>query len=121
MYNYLEEMVDDIINYTLMTYKDEDFHDPDFWEDRLHDELWVESCITGNGVAGPYFSSATKAREAVFGNPHNIDLLCDALEEFGNEPEDYKRAMKDANYADTTIRCYLLSQAIEMAKERMEF
>ena len=121
MYNYLEEMVDDIINYTLMTYTDDDFNDPDFWSWRLYDELWVESCITGNGEAGPYFSSTAKAREAVFGNPENIDLLCNALEEFGADADSYRKAMKNANYADTTIRCFLLSQAIEMAKERMEF
>ena len=46
---------------------------------------------------------------------HNEDLLAEALEEFGCDLQCYKRAIESPEYADVTIRCYLLSQAIVMA------
>lgn len=83
----------------------------------LYDELWADDEITGNGQIGHYFKTELEARMAVFGNPENSKLLVEALEEFGNDTDSYKRALKDAHYADTTIRCYLLSVAIHNAFE----
>ena len=115
MYNYLKEMTRDIVDYVKDNYTLKDLEDPDF-RDTLYDELWIEDDVTGNGVRGSYWTtdSENKSRAIVF-NGTNVDLLIEALEEFGNEIADYKRALKDPNFADITIRCYLLGEAIDKA------
>lgn len=115
MYNYLKEMTRDIVDYVKDNYTLKDLEDPGF-RDTLYDELWIEDDITGNGVRGTYWTmnSENKSRATVF-NGVNVYLLIEALEEFGNEIADYRRALKDPNFADITIRCYLLGEAIDKA------
>ena len=48
---------------------------------------------------------------------HNMELLADALQEFGN---DLSYLEKGAEACDVTIRCYLLSQAISEVLEELE-
>ena len=117
MYNYLEEMTGDVMEYITDNYFPESYmpEDSDI-EDVLNDELWAEDSITGNGVNGHYFDNTVEAQEAAF---QNVDLLIEAIEEFGNEPEQYKRAMKDPHFADSTIRCYLLETAISQALKEL--
>ena len=85
-------------------------------EDKIYDDLWIDDCVTGNG-SGSYTFSTWEAEENVC---HNLDLLGEALSEFGCDG----REMNGAEWADVTIRCYLLGQvigdAIEEARERIE-
>lgn len=111
-YNYLEEMKNDIIFYCqdngidIKSYKE----DPD----KLADELWDVDCITGNGMCG-----YTEPHECAQFLTYNLELAREALEEFGVEkiPRD-----KDLyKYLDTSIRCYLLNQAVyELVDEEEE-
>lgn len=118
-YDYLESMKEDIKNY-IEENKENDSYDWDNLEEvkeLLYDDLWIDDSVTGNG-SGSYYCNSYKAREALQGNE---DLLIEALEEFGNDAESYKRSLTDPEFADVTIRCYLLSQAIDEAlKETFE-
>lgn len=118
-YNYLESMKEDIKNY-IEENKENESYDWDNLEEvkeLLYDDLWIDDSVTGNG-SGSYYCNSYKAREALQGNE---DLLVEALEEFGNDAESYKRSLTDPEFADVTIRCYLLSQAIDEAlKETFE-
>lgn len=112
-YNYLESMKEDIKNY-IEENKESESYDWDNLEEvkeLLYDDLWIDDSVTGNG-SGSYYCNSYKARESLAGNE---DLLVEALEEFGNDAESYKRSLTDPEFADVTIRCYLLSQAIDEA------
>lgn len=85
-------------------------------EDKIYDDLWIDDGVTGNG-SGSYTFSTWEAEENVC---HNLDLLGEALSEFGCDG----REMNGAEWADVTIRCYVLGQiigdAIEEARELLE-
>lgn len=107
-YNYLETMKEDIRqwledNDRKDTYKDMTRED---LEETLNEDLWIEDSVTGNG-SGSYTFNTYKAEENIC---HNMDLLRDALKEFGCS--DVNIADKGAEWCDVTIRCYLLSTAI---------
>lgn len=113
-YNYLESMKQDIMDYLNENYdKDNVFWDKNFDEfyEELYDELWVADSVTGN-ASGSYTCNTWRAEEMVC---HNTDLLCEAIEDFGNDIQCYKRALQSAEYADVTIRCYLLPTATREA------
>lgn len=118
-YNYLESMKEDIKNY-IEENKDNESYNWDNLEevkDLLCDDLWIDDSVTGN-ASGSYYCNRYKARESLAGNE---DLLVEALEEFGDIAGCYKRSLTDPEFADVTIRCYLLNQAIEEAlKETFE-
>ena len=119
-YNYLEEITNDI---ECWMDKDGDPFDISQFEDReeakefLYDELWTEEAITGNGPYG--YASEEECEEFLC---HNLDLLFNALFEFGELEEslldDLHKHHKEKNlarWADCTIRCYVLDNAIEDA------
>ena len=63
----------------------------------------------------PNFDSlASGAEEAI---SHNLDLLTDAIAEFGQNGTDVLR--QGAEAMDVTIRCYLLGQAIAEALDEL--
>ncbi len=108
MYDYLEEIKNDIM----------ENYDTDYLletsEDELYDEMWTDDSITGN-ASGSYTFSTYQAEENI---AHNMDLLREAIEEFGgNFGEALERG---AEYCDVTIRCYLLGQAISEVKKEIE-
>lgn len=74
--------------------------------DYAYDDAFVEDAVTGN-ASGSYFCNSWKAEEAVC---HNLDLLREAIEEFGG---DVGKAMESAESADVTIRCYILGQVFD--------
>lgn len=118
-YNYLESMKEDIKNYIKENKDNESYNWNNLEEvkELLYDDLWIDDSVTGN-ASGSYYCNSYKARESLAGNE---DLLVEALEEFGNDAESYKRSLTDPEFADVTIRCYLLSQAIDEAlKETFE-
>lgn len=72
--------------------------------ERLEDEAWTADGVTGN-ASGSYYCNAWKAEEAIC---HNLDLLGEALREFGDTGADILE--KGAEACDVTVRCYLLGQ-----------
>lgn len=83
-------------------------------EEKLNDDLWTADSVTGNG-SGSYTFSTYEAEENIC---HNLDLLEEALDEFGS---DHGYLIDNgAEAADVTIRCYLLSGAISEALDDLE-
>lgn len=116
-YNYLENIKEDIKNYIEENKESYNWDNLEEVKELLYNDLWIDDSVTGNG-SGSYYCNSYKARETLQGNE---DLLIEALEEFGNDAESYKRSLTDPEFADVTIRCYLLSQAIdEVLKEIQE-
>lgn len=108
-YDYLKAMKEDIREYLNDNYTEaelaEALEDREEFETVLNDDLWTVDSVTGNG-SGSYTFNAWKAEEYI---AHNLDLLAEALREFGC---DYNYLEKGAEWCDVTIRCYLLGQAI---------
>lgn len=104
-YNYFEEMKEDIKEYLKNT------NERDFGI--LYDEMFIDDSITGNG-SGSYTFNTWQAEENI---AHNIDLLTEAMEEFGNSTADIQNG---AEWCDVTIRCYLLGQVLQEVLEELE-
>ena len=110
-YDYFEAVCEDIreemkyrkVKVTSMN-KDEVYSD-------LYDELFVTDSVTGN-ASGSYTFNAWQAEENLC---HNMDLLEEALNEFGYGEEN--PLSKGAEWCDVTIRCYLLGQALSTVIE----
>ena len=112
-YNYLENIKADVKEYIDNEINLKDFSDREELEQNLNDTLWTEDSVTGN-ASGSYYCNSWKAEEAL---AHNWDLLAEAMEEFGCEVDLLE---KGAEWADVTIRCYLLGQAIGEVLDEME-
>ena len=82
--------------------------------DKLYDEMFISDSVTGNG-SGSYTFNAWRAEENLC---HNMDLLGEALSEFGCDP-DYITE-KGAEACDVTIRCYLLGQVLGEVLDELE-
>lgn len=105
-YDYEEAVCQDIRDYieenmSGLTKQD----DRDEVYDSLYDELFNADSVTGN-ASGSYFCNSWKAEEALC---HNLDLLEEAANEFG---EDVSLLQRGAEACDVTIRCYLLGQCL---------
>lgn len=105
-YNYREAVKNDIIDYI----NDKDVkvttYNRDKVYEQLYDEMFISDSVTGN-ASGSYTFNTWKAEENLC---HNLDLLGEALSEFGCEP-DYM-AQNGVEACDVTIRCYLLSEML---------
>lgn len=112
-YNYLENIKADIKEYIDNEINLKDFSDREELEEKLNEDLWICDSVTGN-ASGSYYFNSWKAEEAL---AHNWDLLAEAMKEFGCEVDLLE---KGAEWADVTIRCYLLGQAIAEVLEEME-
>ena len=104
-YNYYEAVLEDVRE----VLKETDVRD----YEELYDRLWTNDAVTGNG-SGSYTFSTYQAEENLC---HNMDLLREALEEFGC---DISYLEKGAEACDVAIRCYLLGQALSEALEELE-
>ena len=112
-YNYLENIKADVKEYIDNEINLKDFSDREELEEKLNEDLWTCDSVTGN-ASGSYYCNSWKAEEAL---AHNWDLLAEAMEEFGCEVDLLE---KGAEWADVTIRCYLLGQAIGEVLDEME-
>lgn len=112
-YNYLESIKADVKEYIDNNICLTNFSDREELEEKLNDTLWTEDSVTGN-ASGSYYCNSWKAEEAL---AHNWDLLAEAMKEFGCEVDLLENG---AEWADVTIRCYLLGQAIGEALDEME-
>lgn len=115
-YNYYEAVKEDVKNYienevdiaeALL-----EAGDIETLKEKLYDDLWIEDSVTGNG-SGSYTFNTYEAEENLC---HNMELLKEALEEFGCGIEYLE---KGAEACDVTIRCYLLSGAISEVFEEL--
>lgn len=110
-YNYYEQVKQDIIDYI----KENDLlNDEQLNYDALYDDMFISDSITGN-ASGSYYCNTWKAEEAIC---HNMDLLNEALEEFGET--NINIVEKGAEWCDVTIRCYLLGQCLNDALEELK-
>ena len=124
-YNYYQAMRDDVMEYIKDNYTQDELKDnlstkeeEMEFEQQLNEKLWVCDSVTGN-ASGSYTFNAYKAEENLC---HNLDLLKDAIEEFGG---DLANALeKGAEFCDVTIRCYLLSttiwECLDIIKDELE-
>ena len=104
-YNYLENIKQDIKEYL----KETDERNYEI----LYDELFLSDAVTGN-ASGSYTFSTYQAEQNLC---HNLDLLKEALEEFGCNC--VQALEKGAEFCDVTIRCYLLSFALSEVLEEL--
>lgn len=124
-YDYKYAMVIDVIDYIEENYPKETIIEyletsskKEEWQEKLYEELWICDSVTGNG-SGSYTFNHHRAGKYV---GSNLDLLRDALEEFGVTPKTVAEKFLDSewDYFDVTIRCYLLDEAIQEALDRLE-
>ena len=113
-YNYLEAVKEDIKNYIDSEINFTDFDSLEELEEKLNDELWTEDSVTGN-ASGSYYCNAYKAEESI---AHNWGLLEEALDEFGKN--NINVIEKGAEWAEGTIRGYLLGLAISEVLDDLE-
>ena len=113
MYDYREAVKEDVLQYIKDEINFEDFDTLEELEEKLNEELWTEDSVTGN-ASGSYTFSTYEAEENIC---HNLDLLEEALTEFGSEENPIS---KGAEWCDVTIRCYLLGECIAAALEEVE-
>lgn len=113
MYNYLEAVKEDVKDYINNERTLSDFSNREELKERLNDDLWTVDSVTGN-ASGSYTFNTYEAEENL---AHNWDLLSEALTEFGFKGNPIE---KGAEWADVTIRCYLLGQAIGEVLDEME-
>ena len=112
-YNYFEAVKNAVLDYINENEIKVTTSNKDELAEQLHDDLWTNDSVTGNG-SGSYFFNTWKAEEALC---HNLDLLGEACEEFGSTAD----LLKDgAEACDVTIRCYLLPRAISEALDELE-
>ena len=116
-YNYMESITADILEYIRTDYTEEEIReklqDRDAWEEELNNDLWAFDSVTGN-ASGSYTCNAWRAEEYI---AHNLDLLAEAMQEFGDTSDALKNG---AEWCDVTIRCYLLGAAISAALDTIE-
>ena len=113
-YDYREAVKEDVLEYIRNEINLEDFDTLEELEEHLNETLWAEDSVTGNG-SGSYTFSTYKAEENIC---HNLDLLEEALNEFGSGSG--YLLDKGAEAADVTIRCYLLGSTISEVLEELE-
>ena len=114
-YNYFEAVADDVREYINEEINlDEWRGDRDGLEAKLNDDLWVDDSVTGN-ASGSYYCNAWRAEEALC---HNLELLGEALAAFGDDG--VNALERGAEWADVTIRCYVLGSAISEVLDELE-
>lgn len=113
-YNYYEAVKEDIEEYIKNEIDFSDYDSMEELEEHLNNVLWTCDSVTGNG-SGSYTFSTWEAEENIC---HNLDLLEEALNEFGSESG--YLLDKGAEAAHVTIRCYLLGSTISEVLEELE-
>lgn len=112
-YDYRQAVKDDIKQYiedhdvTVTTSNREEL------ESSLYDKMFISDSVTGN-ASGSYTFNTWKAEENLC---HNLDLLKEALDEFGNTGTNI---LDSAESCDVTIRCYLLGQLLGEVLDELE-
>lgn len=117
MYDYRENVKDDCVKAIrewLSYHKDEtEGMSRDDLREEMYNAFWIDDSVTGN-ASGSYTFSAYDAEHNVAGN---WDLLGEAMREFGCECGAIE---KGAEWADVTIRCYLLGECLDEAMDELD-
>jgi hypothetical protein len=112
-YDYQQAVKDDIKQYI----EDHDVKvttsNRDELESSLYDDMFISDSVTGN-ASGSYTFNTWQAEENLC---HNLDLLREACEAFG---DDGTNILESAESCDVTIRCYLLSQCLGEVLDELE-
>lgn len=111
-YNYLNAVKEDVKDYIQSEIDMCAYETREELEEYLNDHLFVSDSVTGN-ASGSYTFNTWEAEENLC---HNLDLLGEALSEFGSDTE---MIMQSPESCDVTIRCYLLGQAISEVLDEM--
>lgn len=112
-YDYLQAVIDDVKQYIADNEITVTTDNRDEVEQQLNDDLFTDDSVTGN-ASGSYTFSTWQAEENLC---HNMDLLADALIEFGCTLDYLENG---AEACDVIIRCYLLGQAISTVLDEIE-
>lgn len=118
-YDYNYEMRQDVRNAIDEGYSLDEWRGRrDELEEKLNDDLWIDDGVTGI-ASGSYYCNSYKAMQAVM---DNMELLQEALDEFGADYADIGRRFVDGDweYFDVTIRCYLLPSIVSDVLDDME-
>lgn len=114
-YDYKRCVTDDIKDYIEECDIRWGVYDRELVEEMLIDDLFTEDRVTGKN-SGSYFCTREAAEEALC---HNLDLLCEAMEE---SVTGLGYVMKQgAEACDVAIRCYLLSECVKLAMNEIEW
>lgn len=114
-YNYEEAVKNDVRTWIGDNVKFSEWKgDREGLEEYLNDELFVVDSVTGN-VSGSYTFNTWEAEENIC---HNMELLGEACEEFGDDAGQIFK--KGAEACDVIIRCYLLASAIAAVLDELE-
>lgn len=107
-YNYYEAVAEDAKAAALewLEWNDKNGSEALAYYEEIFEALWIDDSVTGN-ASGSYFFNTWKAEEALC---HNTELLMEALQEFGGDYSDVFE--RGAEYADLTIRCYVLGEVL---------
>lgn len=124
MYNYLENIKEDVKTALTSDYKElltayrtaETFLEKESVKEEMKEALWVDDAVTGN-ASGSYTFNTWQAEENLC---HNWDLLEEMAEEYGVDLNYAFQLKKGAEYCDVAIRCYLLGQALAEVLEELE-
>lgn len=112
-YDYLEAVKEDVLNYINENNIVVTSENRDEVEQDLNDTLFTCDSVTGN-ASGSYTFNTWTAEEYLC---HNLDLLSEALTEFGCDMSSLEHGAEEC---DATIRCYLLGQAISEVLDEVE-
>nr|DAS02380.1 MAG TPA: hypothetical protein [Bacteriophage sp.] len=112
-YDYRENIKNDLIDFITENYKPSEYNNYDEAYDLIYDDVFRSDSVTGN-ASGSYFCNTWKAEESIC---HNLDLLGEAFEAFCEDGADVLK--NGAESCDVTIRCYLLSQALQEVLDEM--
>lgn len=118
-YDYRYEMRQDVRNAIEEGYSLDEWRGRrDDLEEKLNEDLWIDDGVTGN-ASGSYYCNSYKAMQAVM---DNMELLQEALDEFGADYADIGRRFVEGDweYFDVTIRCHLLSSIISDVLDDIE-
>ena len=117
-YDYLEQITSDVKEAILARYDMKkitvELEDRESFEQDLYNRLRIDDSVTGNG-RGTYTFNTYEDEECLC---PNLDLLGEALEEFGCSPDYMSTEGPEA--CDVTIRCYMLPRAISAALDELE-
>lgn len=113
-YNYFESVKEDVKNYIEENEIKVTADNRAEVEEQLNEDLFVNDSVTGN-ASGSYTFNAWQAEENLC---HNMDLLEDACNEWGDDLGEV--VQRGAETCDVIIRCYLLAQAIAEVLDEIE-
>lgn len=113
-YDYRKQVKSDIEDYINDSVDMSDYDSREELEDDLKEKMFLADSVTGN-ASGSYTCNRWDAEENLC---HNLDLLEDACEEFGDEGFDILKKGPEA--ADVTIRLYLVPQMLSEVLDEME-